>query len=112
MTREEKIALLENLVARKRAIDSFYSGFHQLFGTGNGFPGAGDGDFNVYLDLFNDYVALVADKIGDTPDGLNWFIYDNDCGSDGKECCIVGGEMKAINSAADYIDFMEIDEDQ
>ena len=52
---------------------------------------------------------MVAKQIGECQQGIEWFVWDNDCGKNGMEVGEEGGEMKPIKTASDYIDFIEAD---
>ena len=108
LTREEKITLIEQLIKHKRDMDVFREKFDELFGVLPGFEGNGDCHYQVFDNLFNDFIKMVAKEIGDSDCGINWFVWENDCGKEGLEAD-VNGEMKIIKTASDYIDFVEAD---
>lgn len=107
MTDQEKIELLNKLIELKRGRDQFFEKFDALFGVGHGFPGASDGSFDVFNRLFDEYSALVAEKIGDSKEGIDWFVYDNECGEKGKYCFVENEEF-AITGSADYVRYLTI----
>ena len=107
MTDQEKIELLNKLIELKRGIDQFFEKFDALFGVGHGFHGASDGSFDVFNRLLDEYSALVAEKIGDSKEGIDWFIFENDCGGNGMECWI-RHEQFIITNPEDYIRFLNV----
>ena len=109
LTSLEKIELINQLIKHKREIDIFHKKFDELFGVQNGFAGSSDGHYKVFDRLFNDYIGMVAKQIGECQQGIEWFVWDNDCGKNGMEVGEEGGEMKPIKTASDYIDFIEAD---
>jgi len=106
LTKQEKIDLVNQLIKHKRGIDVFQEKFDELFGVKNGFAGSSEGYYRVFDEIFNDYIHLVAKQIGENDEGIEWFVYDNDCGAKGHEAGKEGGELKPIRTAEDYIDFV------
>lgn len=107
LTRQEKIDLVNQLIAHKRDIDNFHKKFDELFGVKNGFIGSSDGHYKVFDRLFSDYILMVARQIGETKDGIEWFICENDCGEKGMEAAPQGGKLTPICDADDYVDLVE-----
>ena len=105
LTKQQKIDLVKQMIEHKRRMDEFSDQFQKMFGT---FPGNGECSYESFDLLFSDYMKLVADRIGDSSDGISWFVWENDCGKEGLEAD-VNGEMKIIKTASDYIDFVEAD---
>jgi hypothetical protein len=83
LTRQEKIDLIKQLIKHKRDMDVFRKKFDELFGVQNGFPGSSDCHYQVFDRLFNDYITIVAKEIGDSKEGIDWFVWENDCGEEG-----------------------------
>lgn len=104
LTRQEKIDLVDQLIEHKRKIDDFVDKFQKMFGT---FPGNGECSYEEFSMLFHDYILLVSKQIGETKDGIEWFVWENDCGAKGLEAGKVGGEMEPIRTADDYVNFIE-----
>ena len=103
MTNEEKLVLIKQLIEHKRNIDVFMDQFTELFGT---FPGNGECSYLVFNKLFNDYIHFVAAKIGETKEGIEWFIWDNDCGEKAMQAGLSSDEMVVIDSAESYLEFI------
>lgn len=107
MTDKEKMVLLNKLIDLHERIDGFHQSFDSLFGVGHGFAGASDGLFAVFNDLFDEFRTIVAEKIGDSVEGIDWFIYDNQCGKKGLECRHSESEEPFyIKNAEDYVNFL------
>ena len=103
MTNEEKLVLIKQLIEHKRNIDVFIEQFTELFGT---FPGNGYSLYQVFNKLFNDYIHLVAAEIGETKEGIEWFVWDNDCGEKALQAGLNGDEMVVIDSAESYLELI------
>lgn len=104
--REYRIKLVNNLVEHAKKRNELSDKFDELFG---GFLGNGDSYYSRFVgDLFDDQIELVAEIIGDTKEGLEWFIYDNECGEKGLEAGGVGGILIKINTIDDYIGLVEL----
>lgn len=76
--------------------------FHDLFGD---YPGI-HGDNCLYSfvgDLLDDQVKIVATLIGDTKGGLDWFLFENECGDKGYEAGVDEGEVRSIKTVEDYL---------
>lgn len=105
LTREEKIDLINQLIKHKREIDIFHKKFDELFGVSPGFVGNGESTYKVFDNLFNDFISMVADLIGETKYGIEWFVWENDCGRNGMEAGLDGKEIK-IETAEDYLNLV------
>lgn len=104
LTRQEKIDLVKQLINHKRRIDEFVDQFQKMFGT---FPGNGECSYEAFSMLFSDYIALVAKQIGETKEGIEWFVWENDCGEKGMEAAPQGGKLTPICDADDYVDLVQ-----
>ena len=62
LTDKEKIDLINKLIEHRREMQEFYASFNSLFG---GIPGDGESQFDIFNDIFDDYIALVANEIGE-----------------------------------------------
>ena len=103
---ETKLKLLENLIGNVKRERLFKDRFYELFG---GIPGNSDTCLYRFVDdLVNDQIQLVAALIGDTKEGLDWFIYENECGEKGHEAGFEGN-MRSIKTAEDYLWLVEVD---
>lgn len=107
LTRQEKLDLINQLIQHKRDIDLFQEKFNELFGVSNGFAGSSDGSYKVFDRLFYDYISLVARQIGEGEDGIEWFVWENDCGRSGMEAGYAGQEIK-VETAEDYLSLIEM----
>lgn len=104
MTDEQKLQLIKQLIEHRKNIDAFGDKFKLLFGS---FPGNGECGYETFERLFSDYALLVADKLGDTQYGVDWFVWENDCGQKAMEAGFVGDEeMMVIDSAETYLEFL------
>lgn len=101
METTEKIRLIEELVAHYKKIS------HNLDQV-NGLFGADDSKFtdNIW-NMFDAYVITTGKLIGDRFYYINWFIWDNGCGKDGKECIFEKRAYK-IKTVKDLVKFMEL----
>lgn len=108
LTREEKVEMINQLIKHKRAIDVFKDKFDELFGVKNGFPGSSDGHFEVFDEIFHEYILMVAKQIGETNEGIMWFVWENDCGKEGMEACF-DGKMIKVETAEDYLNLVEME---
>ena len=107
LTRQEKLDLINNIIEHKREIDIFQEKFNELFGVANGFAGSSDGSYKVFDRMFHDYILLVARQIGETEDGIEWFVWENGCGSKGMEAGF-DGQMIKVETAEDYLNLVEM----
>jgi len=104
MTNEEKIKIINKIVKHRHDIDGFGNAFISLFGS---FPGDGKCGFECFERLFSDYMQLVADKIGESEDGLDWFIWENKCGAKKLGAYVKhDGDETIIDSVESYVDFL------
>ncbi len=106
LTKEEKLDLIKQLISHKRDIDVFHKKFDELFGVQNGFMGSSEGHGKVFDRIFCDYIRLVANRIEESVDGIEWFIYENDCGKRSLEAGF-GDQMMEIKDAESYINFID-----
>ena len=98
--KEYKIELVKDLAKHVKKRNELSDKFDELFG---GFMGNGDCYYSRFMDdLFDDQIKLVAEMIGDRKEGLEWFVYDNECGDKGLEAG-VDGDMRKIKTVDDYI---------
>jgi len=108
LTSLEKVALVKQLIKHKRDMDVFREKFDELFGVQNGFPGSSDGHYQVFSRIFNDYIKMVANEIGESQEGIEWFVWENDCGKKGLHAW--AGDRKPnnvdIRTAEDYVAFL------
>lgn len=103
MNKQEKIKLITKLVDQYKQLDLCFDLFYKLCG--------GDSDSKLgraAWSVFDSYVDLAAAQIGDSPVGLSWFIWDNECGAK-KLVCEVGGVKKKIKNVRDYVEFIELE---
>lgn len=107
LTRQEKLDLINQLMQHKRDIDLFQEKFNELFGVANGFAVSSDGSYKVFDRLFYDYIKLVASQIGDTNDGIEWFVWENDCGKRGHKAGNKRHSQKIVTSE-DYLNLLEM----
>ena len=75
-----KIKLIESLVVNVKRESVFMAKFNELFGD---YPGLNSETclYRFVNDLLDDQVKIVATLIGDSKEGLEWFLYENECGS-------------------------------
>lgn len=103
MTYEQKLQLIKQLIDHRKNIDEFGDKFKLLFGN---YPGNGECGYEVFERLFGDYMSLISDKIGETQHGIEWFVWENDCGNKKMNAGISDNEMFVIDSAESYLDFI------
>lgn len=106
LTSLEKVELVKQLIKHKRDTDDFRKKFDELFGVQNGFPGSSEGHYQVFERIFHDYILLVAKQIGETDEGIKWFVWENDCGEAETPCSVGDSEAIKICTAEDYIAFL------
>jgi len=108
LTSSEKVDLVKQLIKHKRDTDDFRKKFDELFGVQNGFPGSSEGHYQVFERIFHDYILLVANEIGETAEGIEWFVWDNDCGENVLHAWVGGREPEnvGIRTAEDYVSFL------
>ena len=105
--KEYKIKLIENLIEHVRRMSEFSDKFDELFGV---WIGSGDNSYSRFIDnLFNDQIRLVAELIGDSKDGLEWFVYENECGNKGHQAGI-DGDMRHIRTVEDYLWLVDLEQ--
>ena len=110
LTKQEKLDLINQLIQHKRDINIFQEKFDELFGVANGFAGSGDGSYKVFDRLFYDYISLVARQIGESEDGIEWFVWENDCGRRGHKAGNKRNSRKIVTSE-DYLNLLEMIKD-
>lgn len=103
MTNEEKLVLIKQLIEHRKNIDEFGDKFKLLFGS---YPGNSECGYEVFERLFGDYTRLVADKLGDTECGIDWFVWDNDCGKKAMQAGLSSDGMVVIDSAESYLELI------
>jgi len=57
------------------------------------------------------YTSIVATLIGDTKAGLDWFLFENECGDKGYEAGIDEGETRPIKTVEDYLWLVDLNKD-
>lgn len=104
-----KIKLIESLIGHVKRESVFMAKFNELFGD---YPGLNSETclYRFVNDLLNDQVKIVATLIGDTKAGLEWFLYENECGDKGYEAGIDEGEMRQIKTVEDYLWLVDCDQ--
>ncbi len=101
-----KIKLIESLIEHVKRENEFTEKFQELFG---GIPGNSEtSPYRFVEKLFADHIRLVAVLVGDSKEGLQWFLYDNDCGKYGLEAGIDEGETRKIKTIEDYLWLVDI----
>ena len=105
-----KIKLIEDLIAHVRRESEFAEKFRDLFGA---YPGIESEtcQYRFVNDLISNQVKIVATLIGDTNEGLQWFLYDNECGDKGYEAGIDEGETRKIKTIEDYLWLVDLDKE-
>jgi len=105
--KEYRIELVKKLVENIKRESEFMKKFHELFGD---YPGLNSETclYRFVNDLLNDQVKIVAVLIGDTQAGLEWFLYENECGDKGYEAGIDEGETRQIKTIEDYLWLVDI----
>jgi len=101
--------LVKKLIEHVKRESEFMRKFHELFGD---YPGL-NSDTCLYRfvnDLLDYQVEIVATLIGDTKSGLEWFLYDNECGDKGHEAGIDEGETRQIKTVEDYLWLVDCDQ--
>lgn len=102
MTRKEKIAVVEKLVAHHKKLDAEFEKLDAVFGK-------------VIIDApiheaayhaISGYIDSVAKLIGDEWTWLYWYIYDNDFGEGGLAVKI-NGKARKCKTVAQLIDCIE-----
>lgn len=109
-TKEYRIKLVQKLVESVKRESEFIKKFHELFGD---YPGL-NSDTCLYKfvnDRLSDYIGIVATLIGDTKDGLDWFLFENECGDKGYEAGIDEGETRKIRTVEDYLWLVDLNKD-
>ena len=104
-----RIKLVKNLVEHVKRENEFMRKFHELFGD---YPGL-NSDTCLYRfvnDLLDYQVEIVATLIGDNKAGLEWFLYENECGDKGHEAGIDEGETRQIKTVEDYLWLVDCDQ--
>lgn len=107
--RNYKIKLIERLIEHVKRSREFIKKFDDLFG---GLPGNSDTcSYRFVDDLLDDHVKFVATLVGDTKAGLDWFLFENECGDKGHEAGIDEGEMRPIKTVEDYLWLVGLDQE-
>lgn len=109
--RNYKIKLIEGLIVNVKRESEFMKKFHELFGD---YPGL-NSDTCLYRfvnDLLNDQVKIVATLIGDTKAGLEWFLFENECGDKGYTAGVDEGETRQIKTIEDYLWLVDLSKEE
>ncbi len=107
--REYRIKLVESLIGHIKREREFTDKFQKLFG---GIPGNSDTSPYRFVNyLLSDQVKIVATLIGDTKEGLDWFLFENECGDKGYPAGIDEGETRKIRTVEDYLWLVDLDKD-
>lgn len=106
-----RIKLVEKLVENVKRESEFMKKFHELFGE---YPGIHSETclYRFVNDLLTDQINIVATLIGDTKAGLNWFLFENECGDKGYEAGIDEGEVRPIKTVEDYLWLVDLDKEE
>lgn len=108
-TKEYRIKLVKDLIGHVKRRSAFCDKFQELFG---GLPGNSDtSPYRFVEDLFDDHIRIVATLIGDTVHGLDWFLFENECGDKGYEAGIDEGETREIRTVEDYLWLVDVSKD-
>ena len=108
--RNYKIKLIEDLIGHVKHSREFVDKFDDLFG---GIPGNSDTCSYRFVDkLINDQVKIVATLIGDTKEGLEWFLFENECGDKGYSAGIDEGETRPIKTIEDYLWLVDLSKEE
>lgn len=100
LTQKEKIKIVEDLISHYQSLDSNFNNIYSLFGNA-------DSKFtNSIWSAFDGYVDTVCILLGDNFHFLNWYIYENSCGKNQKECT-VNKKKKKIKNIVDLLDLIE-----
>ncbi|WP_292992567.1 hypothetical protein [Nitrosomonas sp.] len=105
--KEYRAKLVQKLVENVKRESEFMRKFHELFGD---YPGL-NSDTCLYRfvnDLLADQISIVATLIGDTKVGLDWFLFENECGDKGYEAGIDEGETRPIKTVEDYLWLVDV----
>ena len=94
MTNEEKLVLIKQLIEHKRNIDVLWINL-LLFGT---FPSNGECSYLVLINYLMIIYILWLLKSTETKEGIEWFIWDNDCGEKAMQAGLSSDEMVVIDS--------------
>ena len=102
-----KIKLIENLIKQVKRESEFEEKFHELFGD---YPGINSETclYRFVKDMLNDQIKIVSALIGDNKEGLQWFLFDNECGDKGYEAGIDEGDIRPIKTIEDYLWLVDI----
>ena len=109
--KEYRAKLVQKLVENVKRESEFMRKFHELFGD---YPGL-NSDTCLYRfvnDLLADQISIVATLIGDTKAGLDWFLFDNECGDKGYPAGIDEGETRKIKTIEDYLWLVDLSKEE
>ena len=89
MTTQEKIKLVNDLVAHYSALTKVFTDLSALTGS------QPEARLNtVVWDSFDGYTKAVSNAIGDHFEYVSWYIWENSCGKRGFEVSWNGGKSK------------------
>lgn len=99
----DKKETIEEFIRLHKERETLIDKLQELFGFSDGVL-----MYETLFSMENFVLNLAAEKIGDKGDWLEWFVYDNECGSKGYEVTINGKEKK-IKTVDDLLEVIEHD---
>lgn len=103
LTNEDKIKLVNELITNYDNLNKVNRRIEDLFGSWM------EGEYAVAMDnIFDSYLLLVGELIGDTDYGIRWFVYDNDCGREKYPLYDNNNNEIIIDSAESYINYLNL----
>ena len=103
VTTKQKIKLIEELIAKKKAVDEQYETLARLVGSQLWGAPLGDSTYKA-IDFAIDQVAA---RVGDDWKHIAWYIFDNDCGANRFKASTSGKRARVIDSVAKLVRFIE-----
>lgn len=101
--RDENLNLLNEWISLFFRKEIVYKNLRQMFGAS---PECEVND--IMGKIFLQYTNLVAEKVGDKDNWLDWFLYDNDAGRNGFEAKASSWkEMRKIQTIENLLDLIE-----
>ena len=97
MDKREAKELVNNLVSNYKKISENYGKLDEIFGISPDCK-----FFDSVFKMEEEYISVVQKLVGDDTESVMWYIFDNNCGKDGKKAS-VNGKEKYIKNVDDLI---------
>jgi len=102
----DRLELITKAVESKLQLDSLYDELYNMFGMNP------ESKYStIVYSILGNYIDLVAEVIGDRSEWLEWYIWDNECGSKGFEAG-VNDNIRSVKTPEDLLWLIDIENNE